>query len=623
MRVHKKTLGLALLVFCLLLCVYLLVFNGQASTDDEQLYAILTENFALRRGANALPLFGNDRLQGKTGGVEPLHPLLGVPAYHLAQRIGAGKTQTLFLLPAIYTALTAAVLVTTLRAQNFSEKTSLAAGLLYGLTTIAFPYARTNFREPLAGLFLTAAVCFLTLTPAAAGRRKKILLAFAAIAAIVLAVLTKLITAVLSPLFFVLFFLQLSQSDKTVRRNTIFWFLVVILITAAFLFSLPLAFPSASLSRFSLRFFDYLAYTLPRLPRDHFWSALAGQFFSPGKGLFIYSPILVLSSAAPLIQTKKQRFTGILYLCFPLALAVVQALIYNDEWWNITWGTRTLLPVIPVICLASAPVIDRLLNNRKRISRGVVFALAGLGFLIQSGRLLYTDPAYVSWVVNRTGQGVDNALQWNWGLAPFFRHWQLGLTQPASDIAWLHLPTMNIPAFILIPGALIALSYTLTRWFKAERKPRLVILACSLAVTALIAAPFAARADQRYHGENEKFLEAHQVLCASAAEGDLILIDSYLHPFWWYYSNFGCAEPDWLGLPYLHRTALGGGFYYPRIPDLAQLIMGWPESGNIYLAEMDRNALLPYSEVLLDEGFDLVPVGSNDEEIVTVFRVIK
>ena len=587
MRSQKNTLVLPLLVFFLLLSAYLFVFNGMASTDDEQLYAVLTENYALQRGTSALPLFGNDRLQGETGSVEPLHPLLGVPAYRLSQLLGVGKTQMLFLMPAFYTALTGAILVFTAQAQNYPKNTSLAVGLAFGLSTIAFPYARTNFREPLAGLFLTAAVYCLTSIPIAVKQGQKVLLVFASMAALVMAALTKLINAVLIPILLLLLFLQFKTEDKKDRRRSFYWVMAGLIGLAAVILGLPYLFPAANLSRFTLRFFDYLAYTLPRLPRDHFWNALSGQFFSPGKGLFIYSPVLLLSLAALFVRRKNELIKSLLYLCAPLALAVAQALIYNDEWWNITWGTRTLLPAVPLLCLAAVPVINWLLNQERKGSRAILYAFIGLGIIIQVGRLLCSDPAYVSWVVNRTGEGINSALQWRWELAPAIRHWQLGLTDKVSDIAWLHFPSLRFSSFfIFIPMTVIGL--VIMQLVRPQRKKGLYVITALLSVITLMITPFAARADQRYHGGEASFIETRDALCYTAAEGDLVLVDSYLHPFWWFYSNFGCTEPQWLGLPYLHRTALGGGFYYPRTADLSRLIEDWLAAGDVYLAEIDR-----------------------------------
>ena len=150
-------------VFLILLCAYLLLFSGFSSTDDEQLFIVITENLAHGRGYSALPLFGNDRLQGQAGGVEPLHPIIGIPLYLLAGHFNLGKAHILYLLPALYTALTGALLVCIAERKGASPKTVAVLGLSYGLGTIALAYARMNFREPLAALLITTAVLCLEL----------------------------------------------------------------------------------------------------------------------------------------------------------------------------------------------------------------------------------------------------------------------------------------------------------------------------------------------------------------------------------------------------------------------------------------------------------------------------
>ena len=377
---------------------------------------------------------------------------------------------------------------------------------------------------------------------------------------------------------------------------------ISIVILGFCILALPEIFPNGSLSRFSLRFFDYLSYTLPRLPHDHFWGAIAGQFFSPGKGLFIYSPMLILSLITPFIRGIRERTESIIYLIMLLALTIVQALIYNDEWWNITWGTRALLPVLPLVFLASLPTIDIAINNRQKWIRIGVFTLFVGGTLIQISRLLYSDPAYVNWVVNHTGRGVDAAMQWDWNLMPLFRHWQLAFLELASDIAWLHLSAHDLLfyCFLLLSVAAVGISlYLLLR----KTKPNKVFIPVGLAIAAFITAPIIAKRDLRYHENNPEFQNAKNALCKIADDSDLILIDSYLLPFWWYYSNFGCIGPSWLGLPYIHKTAILNDYFYPRSSDLSQLIRDWLPDGDVYLTQMNQYNYLPYTQLLEDAGF--------------------
>ena len=146
-------------------------------------------------------------------------------------------------------------------------------------------------------------------------------------------------------------------------------------------------------------------------------------------------------------------------------LAAVQALIYNEEWWNITWGTRTLLPAVPLMILAALPVFDRLLNRGKKGARIVLFSVLGTGLLVQAGRLICSDPAYVAWTVNRTGESVNSALQWRWDMAPLFRYWQLGFAERLTDISWLNLYALTIPLIVLLLCAVSALTVSFFHLF--------------------------------------------------------------------------------------------------------------------------------------------------------------
>ena len=83
-------------VFLILLCIYILVFSGISSTDDEQLFVVITENLAYDKDYSALPLFGNDRLQGEASGVEPLHSIVGIPLVKIADYFSLGKSQILY-----------------------------------------------------------------------------------------------------------------------------------------------------------------------------------------------------------------------------------------------------------------------------------------------------------------------------------------------------------------------------------------------------------------------------------------------------------------------------------------------------------------------------------------------
>ena len=610
-------------VFLILLCAYVLVFSGISSTDDEQLFIVITENLAYGKGYSALPLFGNDRLQGKAGGVEPLHSIIGIPLYILADHFSLGKAQILYLLPTVYTALTGALLVCIAERKGAPPKTAAMLGLLYGLGTIALPYARMNFREPLAALFITTAVLCLELGKNTQDHTwKQILYPFLSLISLGLAVLTKITTVLIIP-FFILSYLaqkRVCKKENHARMAAIGLAAAMLFILAGFILWSIL--PANSLSRFTLRFFNHIRYTLPRLPNDHFWLAMAGLLFSPGKGLFIYSPMLILSLVSPFLKRTK-LVDWLTYMGALLGLTAVQALIYNDNWWSITWGTRALLPALPLAALAALPALDAGLNHSNRRIRLGTISLSAFGLCVQIGRLLVSDPVYANWSVQFTKREINASAQWNPHLMPLYRHWQLALNGQPSDIAWLHLSDSGIWQVItIILLALIGISLGAILLTKKEKKLPYQIIIALIGVFVLILTPIVAHWDQRYYGGAPAYKDTASDVCVIAEDGDLVLIDAYLKPFWWFYLNFGCSGPDWVGLPYIHNTAIVEEQFYPRTAEIAFLIHARLDDGNqVFLIQSSHGQSPPYSEEFEKSGFTLVQNSVIKNQILEFFTV--
>ena len=378
--------------------------------------------------------------------------------------------------------------------------------------------------------------------------------------------------------------------------------------------------------------------SLPRLPHDNFWAALAGMLLSPGKGLFIYSPILILA-ILPIpkwclrqAQTVKQiKINSDRLLAFGslMVLMVMQALIYDEDWWGITWGTRALLPALPLLMLACLPSLDAGLQRTRRGVHVLTWLQAALGFLIQLGRLLVPDPAYVGWLVETSGQEVSTIHLWNLNLMPLWRHWLLALQGIPSDIAWLHLEgNSQIPTYVWFLGTLfiiVASFELLTRKESPRPVPALLLLSCTLALMPVIL--ITARSDRRYFYSNPNYQQVHEWLQENTQDEDLVLVDAYLKAQWWYFFNFNTSSADWIGLPYEHQKPLSGELYYPRLRDLKRLIQGRtaPES-EIYLLEALPADPLPYHEELEKYGFEFVPVNAFNEyprSGVRLFQVIQ
>ena len=153
-----RTSALLLSLFLLIFSVYALTYTGVPISDDEQLYISVAQNLANRGEFKAYQLYGNDRLNGQYNGIGVLHPTLASQVYRVARQFDLGGTQSLFLLSAIYTTATALIVYLIAVKYGASNNTALLASLLFGLTTIAWPYASTFFREPLAMLRVLASL---------------------------------------------------------------------------------------------------------------------------------------------------------------------------------------------------------------------------------------------------------------------------------------------------------------------------------------------------------------------------------------------------------------------------------------------------------------------------------
>ena len=164
-----RLVGLSLLIFFVTL--YSLVYSGTFITDDEHVLAARSLSFAFDDQFNLSRVIGNSRvydfpLYGPIGAteaanVEPAQAVLGAILAKISVWLGIGRIQTMFLLNIWVTAFTAVIIFITAIKMGNSKQLGIILSVLFGLCTIAFPYSRTYFRDPLAMLFLSGAWLFL------------------------------------------------------------------------------------------------------------------------------------------------------------------------------------------------------------------------------------------------------------------------------------------------------------------------------------------------------------------------------------------------------------------------------------------------------------------------------
>ncbi|MEK7277424.1 MAG: phospholipid carrier-dependent glycosyltransferase, partial [Chloroflexota bacterium] len=284
----------------LLFGVYLLTASLTFVSGDELFLFDATESFARHR--SVLLSETSDLVWPGEASSEPGLPLLAAPIYWLANGFrGVGNVHATLLFNPLITALTAALVFLYARQLAFSRAMAVAVALAYGLTTIAWPYTKTFFREPLATLTLFAsALCLLHWRDSLGQQQppaRTTAWLIGALAAGLASLFTKDSGIVGLPLLLLLLWPQLEKFGRGAQMPKQGW-------RTAALIALTLIVAVLGIWAFGQYFnggrFDVIGrLSLMWRHRYSLSQGLAGFLFSPGKSLFVYSPVLVLALAGP------------------------------------------------------------------------------------------------------------------------------------------------------------------------------------------------------------------------------------------------------------------------------------------------------------------------------------
>jgi hypothetical protein len=440
-----------LALFALLLSIYLLAYlNSPDSIDGDATLAVAvswvqhgTPDIAQLGASESLlpPMsrmgsFGQDGLLYSKKGVTP--SVLLVPLVWIAELTPLASRALSMLFNPLITALTATLLAFILKQLGFKGHIGVIVALLYGLCTLAFPYTKTLFGEPLAAFFLLTATYVLVICIQNQAKLWHFVLAGAVLGACVGINLTYVLMITLFALFL------FGINPRAWQLNQWTAFLVPLLVIG-----------------FALLTYNAMRWGNPFTSGYNFaqgegftYSPLWGIFgllLSPYRGVFWYSPILILA----ILGLFKFRSQFPILTRLILVVCGVQVLAYC-AWWSwhggIVWGGRFLIPVLPIFALALAPIVDSALHNRRYRLGFLALALVSLG--IQLLGVLIDYQAYYSFLYSNygTGQveglisGLKDEVMLNPALSPIVGHFNLLFsgtplhpTLFANGINWVHL----------------------------------------------------------------------------------------------------------------------------------------------------------------------------------------
>ncbi len=301
-------------------------------------------------------------------------PIAAIPFYlagEIAARLAPAVSPAIIKRAAVTTSvpLVSAWLVGLLywfiRQLGYARREAALAAATYGLATMAWPYAKYFFSEPLAALLALAVLYYIW----HGARTGHVSFAFVAGSLAGFMGLTRHFLWAICGLYFAAMMLAWPRRTK-LAALTVFAAAVA---PSAFLvawynwarFGSPLVFDPVKPVEFSLS-------TLP--------VGLAGQLFSPGKSIFLYSPaVLIALIGWPRFWRRHPKVAKI-------AAAVVVARLIGYSMTNVwhgswCWGPRMMLPNLPLLWLAFAEGLR--LTTRRRWSRAAVAAVIAVSFAVQ------------------------------------------------------------------------------------------------------------------------------------------------------------------------------------------------------------------------------------------------
>jgi hypothetical protein len=394
----KRTRGYGLLLMmALLTIVYVLSSSGKFHIVDETSMFAVTESVALRRdldtnaiawtqwtnsSGEVLGAFGEDgQVYSKKG---PAPAFLAVPWYWLLNSISRanielGQLQGTLLFNAFITAWTAALLWLTALRLGYGDRTGLALGLLFGLSTIAWPYAKQFFGEPLSALSLLLTF-YGILAWRQHGRWPWLLVAgIGAATAVATVTAHAVLIAVLGGWWLVDWFVRGRPFGLPRLLLGLGAFAAPVIVAGLLLMAYNFA-------RFGNPFDTGYHFDSGEGFNNPLLSGLWGLLFSPYRSVLLHTPLFLASLVGFVPFLRRHRSEGSVILLLSAALILLYSVWWM--WWGgFAWGPRFLVPLTPFWVLVLAPLLERPVQAgapaQRLRTRWIVYAVATVSFVVQ------------------------------------------------------------------------------------------------------------------------------------------------------------------------------------------------------------------------------------------------
>lgn len=354
---YNLPLNFLLFFYVFLFLFFSLFVRGMPPNGDPVNYYIVAESI-VEHGTTGMEIHRSvplekgrdDRYYSKFGIGQSL---LEIPFYALARTMappddGHGYRRSFLYLvsvisvPAI-SALSCIFFLLLLCAAGFDKKTSLITTIVFSFGTMVWAYSKLGFSEPLQCCMIVSGIYFALRGQVDKTSKYSALCA----AAMGVLILTKISMIVVVPFLLIYLLLSKCPGGGTIKNRGIPFVLVFsVFIAIALVYNYYRFGSILNFGYFSGKDASF-GFSTPLL------SGLYGLLFSPGKSVFIYVPVILLSLAAGPVFHRENRQLSI--LCWSSCVVVI---LFYAKWWawhgDYAWGPRFMVPLLPLAMIPSA-----------------------------------------------------------------------------------------------------------------------------------------------------------------------------------------------------------------------------------------------------------------------------
>ena len=226
-------------------------------------------------------------------------------------------------------------------------------------------------------------------------------------------------TFIIRPTGLIFFTIFLVYFITTNRKLALTYFIAGAVILGGF-FLLNLSIYQNILSPYYL----YYSNILSGSGFPNFFEAMAGNLISPGKGLLIFSPVLIFSGIGVYMKIKMKNFSKldasllIIFVLYFIAISIV------TKWWDgWSFGPRYISDVLPILIFFIIPFFKypKFFKTGTHKALTYTFAVPLIASFLIHSRGALSHKIWKEW--NGTPENIDYHPErvWDWDDMPFFR----------------------------------------------------------------------------------------------------------------------------------------------------------------------------------------------------------